>query len=132
VDATQTANSLKITGANTNTLAIAEGTALNLASGGLLYTGDNELTINAPGQLGANNAELVVIANGSNTLTVAASISGGSDALTKSGSDTVQITGDNAYSGGTTLNNGTVLVNNAGGGSGLGTGSVTVNSGAMP
>ncbi|MDQ6626515.1 MAG: autotransporter-associated beta strand repeat-containing protein [Verrucomicrobiota bacterium] len=48
-------------------------------------------------------------------------------ALEKSGSNTVILTGANTYGGGTTVNTGTLLVNNtSGSGSGTGTGLVTV------
>jgi autotransporter-associated beta strand protein len=49
--------------------------------------------------------------------------------LTKDGSGTLILAGDNTYSGGTTVDAGTLLVNNASG-SGAGTGNVAVNNGA--
>jgi autotransporter-associated beta strand protein len=53
----------------------------------------------------------------------------GSIALLKTGSGTLTLSGTNTYLGGTTISGGTLLVNNASG-SALGSGSVTVNSGA--
>lgn len=50
-------------------------------------------------------------------------------AVNKTGSGTWSLNGANTYSGGTTVNNGTLLVNNTTG-SGTGTGAVTVNSGS--
>jgi len=50
-------------------------------------------------------------------------------ALTKIGSGTFTLTGTNSYSGGTTVSNGTLLVNNTGS-SATGTGAVTVVNGA--
>jgi autotransporter-associated beta strand protein len=49
-------------------------------------------------------------------------------ALTKLGANTLTLTGANTYSGGTTINAGTLLVNNLTG-SGTGSGAVAVNSG---
>jgi len=48
-----------------------------------------------------------------------------SGTLTKTGSGTLKLTGDNVYSGGTTISNGTLLVSNTSG-SGTGSGGVTV------
>ena len=53
----------------------------------------------------------------------------GTTTFVKTGSGTWTLTGTNTYSGGTTINGGTVLVNNPGG-SGIGSGAVTVSSGA--
>ena len=47
-------------------------------------------------------------------------------AIIKGGSGTLTITGNNAYSGGTTVNGGTLLVNDR---FGIGDGDVTVNGG---
>ena len=55
----------------------------------------------------------------------------GSAAVTKVGSGTLTLTGTTStYTGGTTVSNGTLLVNNASG-SGTGTGAVTVNGGTL-
>jgi autotransporter-associated beta strand protein len=53
----------------------------------------------------------------------------GSGSLIKTGTGTLELTGDSGYSGTTTVNGGTLLVNNVTG-SGTGGGDVTVNSGA--
>ncbi|WP_415908636.1 beta strand repeat-containing protein [Oleiharenicola sp. Vm1] len=50
-------------------------------------------------------------------------------ALVKQGTGTFELTNANTYTGGTTVNGGTLLVNNTTG-SGVGTGAVTINSGA--
>jgi autotransporter-associated beta strand protein len=53
---------------------------------------------------------------------------GGSTALMKVGTGTLTLTGTNTYSSGTTVNGGTLLINNVAG-SGTGSGTVSVNSG---
>lgn len=52
-------------------------------------------------------------------------------ALTKIGTGTFTVTGNNTYAGATTVNGGKLLVNNAAGTRGTGTGPVTVASGAI-
>jgi autotransporter-associated beta strand protein len=54
----------------------------------------------------------------------------GTVAITKTGTGTLTLTSTNFYSGGTTVSNGTLLVNNTSG-SGTGSGSVTVNGGTL-
>lgn len=52
----------------------------------------------------------------------------GSGSITANGSGTINLTGANTYTGGTTLNSGTLNVNNA---TALGTGTVTINGGTF-
>ena len=69
--------------------------------------------------------------NGTGRVTLSGTIgqqSGQTGAIVKLGASTFALSGNNTYSGGTTVNAGTLLVNNAAG-SGTGTGAVTVNSG---
>lgn len=60
-------------------------------------------------------------------LSVSASITGSGFSLTKSGAGTLALSGNNTYSGGTTVNAGTIAANSA---TALGTGITTINSGA--
>ncbi len=55
---------------------------------------------------------------------------GGSGALVKTGAGTLALTNANTYGGGTTVEAGTLLVNNAGG-SGVGTGNVVIDGGTL-
>ena len=61
-------------------------------------------------------------------LTVSSVISG-SGTLVQNGSGTTTLSGNNTYSGGTTINAGTLDITNA---KGIGSGTVTVNGGALP
>ena len=68
------------------------------------------------------------IETNANTATISSPISGG--ALTKVGTGTLTLTGNNTYTGTTTVNAGTLLLNNSAG-SGTGNSSVVVNSGGV-
>ncbi|MDW8309461.1 MAG: autotransporter-associated beta strand repeat-containing protein [Verrucomicrobiales bacterium] len=76
----------------------------------------------------ADNKNLTFGGAGRITVTGNITADPGDMLVTKTGTGTVSLTGANTWTGGTTVNGGTLLVNNTGG-SGLGTGSVTVNSG---
>ncbi len=64
------------------------------------------------------------------SITRAIGINGTGRAITKSGTGTLLMTAANSYDGGTTINAGTLLVNNTTG-SGTGTGPVTINGGTL-
>ena len=55
---------------------------------------------------------------------------GGARAITKTGGGVMVVTGDNLYTGGTTIDNGTLLVNNTAG-SGVGSGAVAIDGGTL-
>ncbi len=84
-------------------------------------------TVSAP--LSLESDTHVTISNASDALAIAGTISGGGYGITKSGAGTLIFTGNNLYTGTTTVNGGTLLVNNSSG-SGTGTGSVSIASGA--
>jgi len=77
----------------------------------------------------ANAARTVQVDANVATMSGVLSGTGPSGGLIKTGAGTLALTGDNTYTGATTVNAGTLLVNNTTG-SGTGTGTVTVNSGA--
>jgi len=124
-----TPNSLRFNtaGASTTTL---QGTNV-LTSGGILVTptvGANLSTITGGTLAGAASADLVVTQNNTNTgggLTIASNIvnNTGATGLTKSGAGLLTLTGANAYTGGTTVNAGTLQL-----GAGGATGSLSTSS----
>ena len=61
-----------------------------------------------------------------NTLTVGGNIGSSNNSLTKTGTGALTLSGANSHTGGTTLSNGTLNINNA---SALGTGTFTIASG---
>ena len=87
--------------------------SLTLASGGLIGNSSGSITggtlAATPDEFG--NAELIVFTPQSLTISsVIADPSGGMTSLTKAGSATLVLTGNNTYSGGTTINAGTLQV----------------------
>ncbi len=142
------AGTLALGGANTysggtvvsnGVLKLANATALGASGANLTAHGVLDLNGNSPtvGNLIGNSTGVIddVAGAGSDTLTVSNSSSGtfagviknttGSLALTKIGSGALTLSGANTYSGNTTVNAGSLLVNGS-----LGSGAVTVVSGA--
>ncbi len=109
------------------TVTIADGGVVNAAgltsigAGSTLYLGSGGLSgaIVTP----TIESDGAIIANFTDTLTVAANIAG-TGTLSKAGPGTLALTGTNTFSGGTTVTGGTLLVN------GSLAGAVTVNSSA--
>src|SRR5262249_54628810 len=96
-----------------NPTSIAAGSTLNLGTGGLAGA------IVTPAIV--NNGQIV--ANFTDTLTLAAAISG-AGTLSKAGPGTLILTGSNTYTGATTINGGTLIVNGS-----IANSTVTVNAG---
>ncbi|WP_265593690.1 autotransporter-associated beta strand repeat-containing protein [Verrucomicrobium sp. BvORR034] len=98
---TQTINSLRLTAAATVT--IGTGNTLTLNTGGLLVTGAGATKITGGTLVGAAGKDLVIIQNASAALTIESIIAnnGGATALTKSGTGSLILTGNNTYTGGT-------------------------------
>lgn len=98
-----------------------------LIKNGVLQIG-NGLTgdIGSPGSI-TNNASLV-FDQGAGILHTVGGVISGTGTLTDNGSDTVALTNNNTYSGGTTVNSGNLQVGGGGAGGSLGTGPVTNNA----
>ncbi|WP_165847964.1 beta strand repeat-containing protein [Paraburkholderia lacunae] len=122
-------------GASTGAITVGSGAALNVQNilgngvalnGGTLETTTGSGTVNGQVTLNGSNT----FSTGSNaTLTVSGAVIDGSSAgvLTVNGAGTVTLTRTNTFSGGTTINGGTLAVTSIAGAS---TGAITVDSGA--
>ena len=129
--ASESANSLKINTTTTGqSLDIGATRTLTLTSGGLLFVGAQDYQINN-GTLKSNtatNSDLIVQQWGAGTLTINSVIAdgNGTSTLTKAGTGTLALGGNNTYSGTTFVNAGTLLANNAT--ASTGSGAVQVNN----
>ena len=108
----ESVNSLKLAGAQTLTL----GGLLTIGTGGVLFNNSTGAATITGGTLGASATEVIVTTAGSNSanaLTISSLISGGAGSFTKAGEGLVVITGANAYTGATTINQGSVQMSGA-------------------
>ncbi len=114
-----------------SSVGASSGNASNLIiNGGTLMLTGPQTNTNRNFMLGANGAG-VDISPAGNSLQVSGVING-TGALVKNGAGVLILAGNNTYSGGTTLANGTILLASAGANSnGLGTGSVTIVNGTL-
>jgi fibronectin-binding autotransporter adhesin len=105
--------SLRFNAAGPSTVAIGDGLALGLDSGGILQTAAVTAgisTISGGKLVSAAGSELIFqVDSASRMLTVASSIAGGAS-ITKSGSGTLRLTGANSYTGATRMLSGTLQV----------------------
>lgn len=108
-------NTLKLIGGGANPTITLGGT-LTLTAKSVLFDNSLGTGLITGGQLGTTNVETVIITNGSvagNALTVASPIGSGTGSLTKSGTGTLIISGNNSYTGNTIINEGTVRMSGA-------------------
>jgi autotransporter-associated beta strand protein len=136
-------NTVTVTGANTyqggttisgGTLRLGDGVTTGAALGTAGVTIDNNATLTfalASGETFSNgitdNGHIIAdFRVPANNYTIASNITGSGD-FTKNDANTVTLTGNNSYQNGTTINGGTLLVNNTAG-SGTGSGTVLVNA----
>ncbi|MCX5677445.1 MAG: autotransporter-associated beta strand repeat-containing protein, partial [Planctomycetota bacterium] len=113
-------NDVAIFGAagGTVTVGTVTASALRFDTAGYALTGGT-ITLAGSGRVTANQ-----------DATINSIVSGGPGGLTKMGAATLTLSGDNAYDGGTTVSEGTLLVENTAG-SGTGTGTVTVGAATL-
>ena len=103
----ESVNSLKLAGAQTLSLT----GLLTVATGGVLFDNGTGAATITGGALGASASEVIVTVAGAaaaNALTIASPISGGAGSLTKAGPGLLVLSGANAYTGATYINQGTV------------------------
>ncbi len=123
-------NSLRFS--DSSAVTLNSGKTLTLGTGGLLVTGTGTDSISG-GTLkgsGGTSKELVVIQNNiTNAFTIGSVIAdnGGATSLTKAGAGTLNLNGNNTYTGATSINNGTVVV---GPGAKLGAGALNLGGSA--
>lgn len=102
-----------------------------IQSGGYFgVAGTNNLTLNGGVNLSGAFAAPTLNVMGTATTTLGGAISNGSAGINKIGPGVLVLTGSNTYSGTTTVNAGSLIVNNTAG-SGTGVGDVVVNPGAI-
>jgi fibronectin-binding autotransporter adhesin len=113
---------------NTSTTAITLPSNTQSWAGNFAFAGPQNLNMGT-GAVALSNNPVVNVAAG--TLTVGGTISGTGQSLTKTGIGELVLTGtNNPFSGGLTINAGTVLASGSGGNSALGSGNTIVNAGA--
>lgn len=115
-----------LTGVNALTNSVAVDTSLS----SLTFGGTNSFELAGPIFLYASST--FTVTNSAATIlsgSIADAVAGSDFSLTTAGSGTLTLSGANTYDGGTFVTSGTLLVNNTGG-SGTGSGQVTVSSGA--
>ncbi|MGD0768719.1 MAG: autotransporter-associated beta strand repeat-containing protein [Tepidisphaeraceae bacterium] len=93
---------------------------------GFIYDTNGNHTISAPMTLNSNLQ--IGVSNASNTLTISGAI-GGVGAITDSSSGLVILSGNNGYSGGTTILNGTLQIGTGGATGSLGTSTAAIANG---
>jgi autotransporter-associated beta strand protein len=116
-------------GGNASNIGSASTAATNLVlgNGTLLYTGGNGSTDRAFTLTAGTNTTIDVV-NSAATLTFTGAAVTTTGGITKNGSGTLALSGANLYSGTTTLNAGTLAINNA---SGIGTSTLKINGGTI-
>jgi len=114
-----------------NLLALGNNGAVTV-NGGVLAVLSNNLSIGSlagtGGSVDLGGSQLLTTGGDNTSTTYSGVISGSGGQLTKEGTGTFNLTGNNTYSGVTTVNAGTLQIGNGGTSGSLGSGNVTNNS----
>lgn len=113
VSGAKTTNSLKLDSSGAGQSLDLGVNNLVLSSRGLLFAGANNYAITGTGSLGGSGNEMLVHAMGAGTLSIAAPISGGAGSLVKTGAGILELAGTSAYTGATTISQGTLRLGTA-------------------
>lgn len=109
--------------------ALGDLSAVTIAAGASLVLGGNETIGSLAGSGNVDNGGYVLAAGGDSASTTFSGVMSGAGGLVKNGNGTLTLTGNNTWSGGTTINAGALFVGNGGTSGGI-TGPVT-NNGAI-
>jgi len=117
-------------GSGTSLLSTAANTISNAVSiqGDFTFNGINNLTLNGATSLPSNVNTNITVAAPQMTATLGAVVSGAGSKITKNGLGTLTLANTNTFTGGVTLNAGTIV---ATGSVPFGTGTVTLNGGLL-
>ncbi len=114
-----------------DTFSIINGTGsrtLTLGTGGITRTAGSSGTQTLAMTTLALTANTTMDINGSGSLTISSAITGATRTITKNGTGELVLSGNNTFSGGTTLNAGTLTLSSA---NALGSGSLTLAGGTL-
>ena len=117
--------------------ALPDSTAVSVASAGTLDVGGYNETVGSiagAGKIDNSGAAAALAVGGDNTSTTFSGVltnSGSALSLTKAGNGTLTLSGNNSYSGGTTISAGTLRVGNGGTSGSFGSGNVTNSGGTL-
>jgi autotransporter-associated beta strand protein len=107
----------------------AASNVLTLTSGQIQFQGSNSLNLSG-GQIGASGSSLALLTSGSGTLTLSSPLSGGAGSVSISGSASILLNTPNTFTGGLTLNGGS-LTQGIAGALGPNGSTLTIHSGTL-
>ncbi|MCX6889775.1 MAG: autotransporter-associated beta strand repeat-containing protein, partial [Verrucomicrobia bacterium] len=117
--ADKTINSLRFDNVGSSMIDFSAGTTLTVGTGGVIMWSTNQQVIGTSatvGNLTSGTNELIVEAQGNAWHVIRANIVGAGMAFVKTGSGTIQLEGTSTYTGGTYVDQGTLVISPWGGG----------------
>ena len=117
--ADKTINSLRFDNVASSSINFSAGTTLTVGTGGIIMWSTNQQLIGTAatvGNLTSGTNELIVEAQGAAWHVIRANIVGAGMAFVKTGSGTIQLEGNSTYTGGTYVDQGTLVISPWGGG----------------